>query len=107
MFAASTSTTTHNDNAGALNHSSNSSSNNNVIHIDISGMNHLLDETDQDTGMLAWMALNRDEDSTDEFDDDDDNSVDYLAEAVSDFFRKICFWGCPAVLNQHADQLGS
>lgn len=62
-------------------------------HVDLAGINGRLDEADKDTEyMRAWVAIrSKDHDDMSEDSDDDDNSVDYLAEAVSDFFRKICF----------------
>ena len=66
--------------------------------IDISGMDDLLAETDKDTEFMSrWVAIRnrqQDEDGEDSVDMiDDDASLDYLADAVSDFFRKVCFCG--------------
>lgn len=68
-------------------------------------MNDLLDETDKDTEfMKVWVALRnkRGDDGDDEISTgedsvdlvDDDNSVDYLTDAVSKFFGEFLFCGC-------------
>lgn len=75
------------------------------LYLEMSSMNDLLSETDQDTDLLsAWVALrnnntnnnnNQGDDDTMPFlsagdDDDDDASLDYLTDAVSDFFHTVC-----------------
>ena len=95
---SSSSASTTNDNVININNKGDAAA---VCHIDFSGMDDLLDETDKDTERrLAMVAFSRNEDDDDEDEDsvdliDDDNSVDYLAAAVSDFFRSIFFCGCP------------
>ena len=67
-------------------------------HIDMSVMDDLLDETDKDTEIRrAWVAIrnNRGDGSvTSEEDSQDDNSVDYLSDAISGFFRRLCSCDC-------------
>jgi hypothetical protein len=70
-------------------------------HIDISAIDNLLTETDKDTEIRrAWVAIrNRKGDSITSEDSqdltaDDDNSVDYLSDAISGFFRSLCSCEC-------------
>lgn len=75
----------------------------NKCHLDISDMDDLLGITDKNTSPTAraWMDIRGsylDDNGSIDYDklahdDDDDNSIVYLADAVSDFFGKICFCG--------------
>ena len=75
-------------------------------YLEMSSMNELLTETDKDTDILsAWVAIRNNLDEGDD-DDDDDASLEYLTDAVSDFFHTVCFcdWnrkGCSQTSSHH------
>jgi len=59
-------------------------------YVDISGMDDFLSETDKNTQFtMAWVALRNQQEDEECLADDD--SLAYLSDAVSDFFRKVCF----------------
>jgi hypothetical protein len=88
------------------NNNNNNNNNNNTMfnksgrkirHIDMSVMDDLLDETDKDTEIRrAWVAIRNSRDSvnSDDFTAADDNSVDYLSDAICGFFSNLCSCDC-------------